>query len=32
MKAILISLLLIDDPFLKDFFSNDIIDVKNGRF
>jgi phospholipid/cholesterol/gamma-HCH transport system ATP-binding protein len=21
-----------DDPFLKDFFSNDIIDVKNGRF
>jgi phospholipid/cholesterol/gamma-HCH transport system ATP-binding protein len=20
-----------DDPFLKDFFSNDIIDVKNGR-
>lgn len=21
-----------DDPFLKDFFSNEIIDVKNGRF
>ena len=20
-----------DDPFLKDFFSNDILDVKNGR-